>query len=491
MMIGKGESKHFGFSPFTAGPEQWATLELASFPSVDYEGIFKFIKDYDYNCSEQIASRGITLLSIKDMLPDEKKQEAEKLIPDILQQLYQRQLGSGGFAYWPGSPDANSWVSSMAGQFMVMASQNGFNVSKGVLASWARFQKKAVQDYRANPEYPLWDFEQAYRLYTLALKGEAESGAMNRLKDSENLSMQAGWMLASAYAVAGKKNIAKDMVANLRTDFAEYPESGRTFGSSTRDKAVALETCVLIDDIPAAMDVAQEVSKAMSGGWYMPQETAFASKGMASLAGKVNTGNIEADVTQSGKVTPVKSPKSVTSLALDTQSGGADVKNNSGGVIYATLITSSVPEFGVKNDAHNNGINMTVTYTSSNGKALNPAEIAQGTDFTVTITVSNTSPMRDYTNLALTEVVPSGWEIFNDRLFGSGPSSSSYSYRDIRDDRVIWYFDLSRGRSKTFKVKMHAAYEGEFTLPSVKCEALYDAHISANSASGTAKVTAQ
>ena len=108
---------------------------------------------------------------------------------------------------------------------------------------------------------------------------------MNRLKESENLSQQAGWMLAAAYAVAGKKNIAKEMVANLRTDFSEYTESGRTFGSSTRDKAVALETCAIIDDIPGAMDIAQEVAKAMSGGWYMTQETAFASKAMSSLAG--------------------------------------------------------------------------------------------------------------------------------------------------------------------------------------------------------------
>ena len=490
-MIGKGESKHFGFSPFNQGPDQWATLELASFPSVDYEGIFKFMKDYSYDCSEQLASRGITLLSIKDMLPDDKKKEAENLIPTILQQLYQRQLGSGGFAYWPGNSDANSWVSSMAGQFMVMASQSGFNVSKGVLASWARYQKKAVQDYRANPDYPLWDFEQAYRLYTLALKGEPESGAMNRLKGSENLTLQAGWMLASAYAAAGKKNIAKEMVANLRTDFTEYSDAGRTFGSTTRDKAVALETCVLIDDIPSAMDLAQEVAKSMTGGWYSTQESAFASKSMAALAAKVNTGNLSAEVTQAGNTTPVKSAKSVNTLALDTKSGSADVKNTSDGVIYATLVTSTVPEFGVKNEARNNGLSMTVTYTSSNGKVINPAQIQQGTDFTVTITVGNTSSMKDYTNLALTEVVPSGWEIFNDRLFGSGESRSNFSYRDIRDDRVIWYFDLSRGKSKTFKVKMHAAYEGEFTLPSVKCEALYDAHISANSASGTAKVTAE
>ena len=223
----------------------------------------------------------------------------------------------------------------------------------------------------------------------------------------------------------------------------------------------------------------------------MTQETAFASKAMSSLAGKINTGNLTADVTQSGKSTPVKTAKSVYGLALDTQSGGADVKNTSDGVIYATLITSTVPEFGARNEARSNGLGMTVTYTSSNGKLLNPAEIPQGTDFTVTITVGNSSTMKDYTNLALTEVVPSGWEIFNDRLFGSGDSRAAYSYRDIRDDRVIWYFDLPRGKSKTFKIKMHAAYEGEFTLPSVKCEALYDAHISANSASGTAKVTSE
>ena len=490
-VIGKGESKRFGYSPFESSDHQWATLELASFPSMDLEGIFKFIKDYDYNCTEQISSRGISLLSIKDMLPEAKRAEAERLIPDLLQQLYQRQLGNGGFAYWPGSPDANSWVSSMAGQFMVMASQNGFSVSKGVLASWARFQKKAVQDYRANPEYPLWDFEQAYRLYTLALKGESESGAMNRLKESESLSRQAGWMLASAYALSGKKNIARDLVARLTTEFSEYAESGRTFGSITRDKAVALETNVLVDDIPAAMDLAQEVAKAMSGGWYMTQETAFAARSMATLAAKVNSGNLSAEVIQSGNSTPVKTAKSVYGLALDTKSGGAEVKNTSDGVIHATLITSVKPEFGARSEARANGLSMSVTCTSEGGKTLNPSEIPQGTDFTVTITVGNTSGVRDYTNLALTEAVPSGWEIFNDRLFGSGESKSAYTYRDIRDDRVIWYFDLPRGRSKTFRVKMHAAYEGEFTLPSVKCEALYDAKISANSASGVAKVVSE
>ena len=103
--------------------------------------------------------------------------------------------------------------------------------------------------------------------------------------------------------------------------------------------------------------------------------------------------------------------------------------------------------------------------------------------------MGNASGIRDYTHLALTEAVPSGWEIFNDRLLGSGDNVDVNEYTDIRDDRIVWHFNLNKGTAKTFKVKMRAAYEGEFVLPAVKCEAMYDARISASTASGTARVS--
>ena len=485
--IGKGESKHLGYSPFKSSEDQWATLELASFPSVDFEGIFTFLRDYRYNCSEQIAARGISLVSIRDMLPEAKKHEADRLIPELLQQLYLRQLGDGGFGYWPGASDADNWVSSMAGQFMTLASQNGFSVSKGVLASWARYQKKNIQNYRNQDNGNLRDLEQAYRLYTLALKGEPENGAMNRLKESGNLSRQASWMLASAYAAAGKKNVAKEMLANLKKDFSENPETYRTFGSPVRDKAIAMEACVLTDMIPEALDLAREIADAMSSGWYTTQEASFVTRAMNLLSGKVNTGILSAVVTQKGNEMQVKSAKSVCNVNLDTETGGVDIKNTSDGSIHATLVTSSIPKPGTRVEARYNGLSLSVSYLSEDGKLLNPSSIPQGTDFTVSINVGNVSGIKDYTHLALTEVVPSGWEIFNERLFGSGDGLCDYM--DIRDDRVVWHFDLPRGTAKTFKIKMRAAYQGSFNLPPVRCEAMYDARISANTVSGTAAVT--
>ncbi|MBP5218976.1 MAG: alpha-2-macroglobulin [Bacteroidales bacterium] len=487
--VGKGETRHFGYSPFEAVDGQWASLCLATFPAVDYSGIFSFIKDYPYYCSEQIASKGLSLLSIRNMLTEDKQKEADKMIPELLQQLYQRQLGNGGFSYWPGASEANNWVSSMAGEFMIIAAKNGFSVSKGVLASWSRFQKKGVQEYRNTDNRYLWDLEQAYRLFTLALNGEAESGAMNRLKESENLSSQAGWMLASAYAVSGKKSVAKEISANLKTGFTDYQDANSTFGSPVRDKAIALETMVLTDDIVPAMELAEEVSNSLSGEWYVTQETAFATKALSRLAAKVGTGYLNAQVSQGGAAEQVKSAKSAVTLALDPNTGGVDATNQGDGIIYATLVTSAIPKYGEKVPARSNGISLTVNYISNGGQALSPYVIPQGTDFTSILTVSNVSGVKDYTNLALTEAIPSGWEIFNDRLAGGEAGRIDYSYRDIRDDRVIWFFDLPKGTAKTFRVKLHAAYEGEFVLPAVKCEAMYDSKVSANTASGTAKVS--
>ena len=177
------------------------------------------------------------------------------------------------------------------------------------------------------------------------------------------------------------------------------------------------------------------------------------------------------------------------SVYVDTECGSIDITNKMNGLLYATLVTSVIPEPGSRVEARSNGLSLSVAYSSLSGKTLTPEKIQQGTDFNVTITVGNTSGAKDYTNLALTEAIPSGWEIINDRLLGQGASKASFTYKDIRDDRVIWFFDLPKGSSKTFRMKMHASYLGEFTLPAIKCEAMYDPHIVANTASGTAKVT--
>ena len=84
--------------------------------------------------------------------------------------------------------------------------------------------------------------------------------------------------------------------------------------------------------------------------------------------------------------------------------------------------------------------------------------------------------------------VPMG--AYNIRKNGSSAErNSTFTYNDIRDDRSVFYFDLPKGHRKTFRTRLSAVYEGMFTLPAVKCEAMYDNGVYAYSASGIAIVT--
>ncbi len=133
---------------------------------------------------------------------------------------------------------------------------------------------------------------------------------------------------------------------------------------------------------------------------------------------------------------------------------------------------------------------MTVLYTDASGKPVDIENLEQGVDFLAHVTVQNTSSYEQYNEISLIQIFPSGWEILNDRM-QNGPSdnASAFSYQDIRDDRVLTYFNLKPGEKKKFAVQLHAAYAGKFFLPATLCEAMYDNKIFARNQGKWVNVT--
>ena len=78
--------------------------------------------------------------------------------------------------------------------------------------------------------------------------------------------------------------------------------------------------------------------------------------------------------------------------------------------------------------------------------------------------------------MALTQIFPSGWEIINTRLDGTDSfyEQDEAEYRDIRDDRVMTYFDIKQNSRLTYKVLLNASYRGRYYLPAISAEAMYD-----------------
>jgi alpha-2-macroglobulin len=100
--------------------------------------------------------------------------------------------------------------------------------------------------------------------------------------------------------------------------------------------------------------------------------------------------------------------------------------------------------------------------------------LTQGSDIQVVVKIRNTSA-RDFSNLALTQILPSGWEIHNQRMQDESKTVNEIDYVDIRDDRILTYFGLKKNQQKTFSISINAAYLGRFYLPAFNVEAMYDA----------------
>ena len=486
-------------------------LEVSRIPSVDISRRFDFLYNYQHHCTEQLTSKALPLLFVSQFKAVDE-QEAEKIktnVQEAIRQIYARQLPYGGFVYWPGNAVADEWITSYTGMFLTLAQEKGYAVHPNVLNKWKRFQRAAAQNWRMPQEASNWqiwqsELQQAFRLYTLALAGAPEYGAMNRMKEQPGLSIQAKWRLAAAYALTGKMKPAGELVYNAETTVIPYSSMNLIYGSSDRDEAMILETLILMKRDRDALQQAKKVSQNLAQeNWFSTQSTAFALMAMGRLAEQLS-GTLDFTWSWNGKQQPaVKSAKAVfeKEIATSPKSGTVSVKNKGKGALSVDLITRTQ----LLNDtlpAIADNIRLDVKYTDMAGSPISVEDIRQGTDFMSAVTLSNISGTSDYSNLALTHIIPSGWEIYNERMIVPEVSSSStneanvpessagkYTYKDIRDDRVLTYFDLRRGESKTFTVRLQATYAGNFILPAIQCEAMYDAAVQARTKAGRTTVS--
>lgn len=485
----KGSYSFPNFNIFGTKGTNKATLEVSTLINANLEKRLQYLIQYPHGCLEQTTSSVFPQLALLDIM-DVKETEKNKIETNIkmgINRLYNFQTNDGGFGYWQGDNYNNPWGTSYAGNFLLLAKQKGYNVNASVMSKWLKYQQGVVRNYTPTVEingniYSNNSLIHAYALYTLALNNTPEIGAMNRLREVKNISLPAQWMLAGAYALAGKPEVAKQITQNLTYQTATYRELDYTFGSDFRDKSISLITLSLINNQTKAPIVAREVSKLLAlDDWYSTQETAFALIALAKYAGKnTSKSGLDATITCNGKKYEVKTNKSIYTLELPLNENGQNdlqVKNNKDGECFARITQSGKPALGGESASSSN-LSISSSFTDLNGKLIDISKLKQGTDFIATVTITNPGLREDYRQLALTQIFPSGWEIMNERM-SQNESVSNADFRDFKDDRVLTYFSLYKNRSITFKVRLNATYKGNFYLSGALAEAMYDKTISA------------
>lgn len=470
-----------------------ATVEFSSIPAMGLEKRMDYLIQYPHGCIEQTTSSVFPQLYVSNLM-EMKESQKLKINDNIkagLKRLQLFQTGNGGFSYWPGEGTDSEWGSNYAGHFMIEAELQGYSLPHNMKNKWVKYQQQEARNW-SNSSSPYThphgnetnEVIQAYRLFVLALSGNAEMGAMNRLREEKALSATAKWRLAAAYKMVGQTEVAKNLVKSLSTDVKPYKELSYSYGSDTRDEAMILETLSLLDEKAKAWPLAKSVAKTLSSQtWLSTQETAYSLLAMCEYSGvKENSGEMSFTYALNGTAAGSKSSKKSLYQVKYTdkdfaQGAKVSMKNTGKSTLFAKVIIEGVPLVGDKSAAAKD-LKMEVHYKDMKGREIQPDKLVQGTDFVAEVIITNPGNRGNLKEMALNQIFPSGWEIHNSRMDENG-SSNAARYQDIRDDRVYSYYDLSTSSSKKFVLQLNATYLGKFYLPTVYSEAMYDNTINA------------
>ena len=217
-----GEKWETSFTPFGMEGTNSATLETSLLPSVNLGKRLGYLIEYPHGCTEQIISAAFPQVWLNELSAADTAdaRKAQQNVIEAINKMVTRQMNSGGLALWPGNYQPDNWVTSYAGHFMAEAERKGYVVPQDFKRKWTSYQKSTAQDWRYDPKFLQTANDQAYRLFSLALAGSPERGAMNRLRETPDLPQVARWLLAAAFATSGRPEASSELLdmRNLETE---------------------------------------------------------------------------------------------------------------------------------------------------------------------------------------------------------------------------------------------------------------------------------
>lgn len=431
---------------------------------------------YPHGCVEQTTSKAFPQLYLSEFsaLSKEQQAEVEGNIKYGINRLSSYQTADGGMSYWPGGRQSHAWASAYVLQFLYEAGARGYYVPEDMQRRLKSYVSTQANAWTAKDDA----ITAAYQLYVLATMQSAELGAMNRMREhAAELPQSANYLLSAAYALSGRTDIGKELLGKATSNKSNW------WWFST--DIARLMAQMNIGDTQAEQ-AAETVRKSlMDDRWLSTSETAFSLIAMSQYYKKNAVGDgLKFSAALDGKtLAEIDSEKYSwnSEQKLGSKQARLAIRNTSKAPMYVTVTAQGVATQS-KVEKMSNGLELSIKYTDDNDRPLDPATLSQSTTFKAVVTVHNASG-NVQEHVAVTHIVPAGWEIL------AAQPSGTINYQDVRDDRVLSYIDrLPVNETVTIRVNLSATYAGEYYMPSVRAEAMYDAAISGCTESSACQV---
>jgi uncharacterized protein YfaS (alpha-2-macroglobulin family) len=321
----------------------------------------------------------------------------------------------------------------------------------------------------------------------VAIRNELKTRATaNKVNNNKTQSYESEYMLKTALFLSGDRSFENELrslsgLSKIRADYNHW-----SFRSSMRTKGVIL---ALHQEMFGTSDTQGESLANEINGYLSGQKNRYLS---TQVLGWTTYALSKRILNQSDWKSPVLKLNNKALTAISSNKAGAswnlwdsDRKGDSisvkGENSDSYLMISTV---GIRSNGGykygDNSVSVSRVYLNSDGTPFDAIKHNLSDEVVVVITVKNTT-QRDLHELALVDRIPAGWEINNPNLGRSSDLSQYYTtrawntdYLSMRDKQLEIFGDLTRGQSAQFVYTVRATTAGQFFLPPISLEAMYD-----------------
>lgn len=494
-------------------------VTLASSALVGLEGGFEQLWDYPYACSEQLASRALPLLVLRDLASlygVQAPKDAERRIEDAVGQLVRRQRGDGGFGMWPESKQSAPWVSAYVLWVLFEAGQRGHHVDKSSFERGVRFLR-SVAAKRKDEDLT----EAALASLVLGRLGHPDPETVTALYEKvDQMPVEAQILLAWAAVEAKKEGgtaaVARALVARvessitLRGDAAEITAphgeaAAAIMSSDARRHALALQALLAAhpDHVLAAPLVRALLDARTGMGWQSTQETAFALLGLDAyrraqereepdLVGRVFLAN---ELLGQARFLGRGSLAREFSVEMKQLVQGGDLvfqQAGQGTLFYEARLRYARRQLPVEPLENGFAVEKRMMSVQANPMSSPPSVVVdertmdRGAVVLVELTVVVPSRRR---YVVIDDPLPAGLEAIDPNLTTSQASLSglssdpgggfSYAWHrsELRDDRVLYFVDDMPAGVYRYRYLARATTVGQFVTPPTRAMEMYQPEV--------------
>jgi uncharacterized protein YfaS (alpha-2-macroglobulin family) len=463
------------------------------------QGLDVYLKEFPHGCSEQVTSAAfcrLVLANEADFGLDRKEVSAQ--LEKVFAILRRRQNDQGAFGYWGPEKGAGiDFMSVYAMHFLIEAKAAGFAPPPDMFASGLRNLQAMV----AKEPSGLDDARTvAYAIYLLSREGVVTTNYILNLRDYLDKNLEKEWpgdltsvYLAGALHILKKEDDAGKLIARYRIgqhDKRQITDFYQPLGADAQYVAV------LAREFPARMKKLsaaefENILKPVSAGTFNTLSAAYAVLALKSYSQMVAQHPPELTIEEIDKAKHVKRLTSGTKL-LQRANFSADagtIRFRSATPLSAPGAFFQVVEAGfdrqLPTKTLSDGLEIYRELLDKSDKPVTSTQL--GEVITVRLRIRSLRP-ESVTNVAVVDLLPGGFEVVGTSLSPGMSSIKGVDYVEVREDRAVFFATIPTETIEiTYQIK--SCNRGNFVVPPVFAESMYDRNVKARGLGGKISVT--